>query len=173
MNQNNEEEVQEEIAEKNTEKSELDTLKESLRDANDKYLRVLAELDNVKKREDRARVEIAKFAITDFARELVGVLDIFKKAMSGVDEAGIEDSAFKNFFEGIKMTEKLLEKSLNKFGIAEINPLGEKLDPHFHETLYAKTDNEKEDGTIIEVIELGYKIHDRILRPAKVGIIKN
>jgi molecular chaperone GrpE len=168
---NNEEEIvkKEEAAEK----SEIEVLKESLSDTQDKYLRVLAELDNVKKREERTRIEIAKFAITDFARELVGVLDIFKKAMAGVDESKLEDAAFKNFFEGIKMTEKLLEKSLNKFGVVEINPINEKLDPHFHETLYAKADAAIEDGTITEVVELGYKINDRLLRPAKVGIIKN
>ncbi|MDR0484946.1 MAG: nucleotide exchange factor GrpE [Alphaproteobacteria bacterium] len=172
MTQSNEDINKEEKEEVKIEKSELDTLKEALSEANDKYLRVLAELDNVKKREDRARVEIAKFAITDFAREIVSVLDIFKKALSGVDEANL-DTNTKNLFAGIKMTEKLLEKALNQFGIVEINPLGEKLDPHFHETLYAKADSEKEDGTIVEVIELGYKIHDRILRSAKVGIIKN
>ncbi|MDR2007720.1 MAG: nucleotide exchange factor GrpE [Alphaproteobacteria bacterium] len=168
--QNNEEEIK---VEEVSEKSEVEVLKESLAEMQDKYLRVLAELDNVKKREERNRVEIAKFAITDFAKELVGVLDIFKKAISGVDEAKLEEPAIKNFYEGIKMTEKLLEKSLNKFGVVEINPMGEKLDPNFHETLYARADANVADGTVVEVVELGYKIHDRILRPARVGIIKN
>ncbi len=182
MTQNNEElKKEEEFFEKEKEteikpnetKSEIELLKEELAESKDKYIRTLAEAENTRKRLEKNQIDIAKFAVSDFAKDLIPVLDIFKKAFEGINENTIEDPSVKSFLEGIKMTEKLLEKSFNKFGIIEINPMGEKLDPNFHETLYAKPEEGIENNTIVEVMELGYKIHDRILRSAKVGIIKN
>lgn len=178
MTQNNEniksEEFEAEVENSSTpEKTELELAQEEIAKIKDQYIRVLAEADNTRKRLEKAQIDTVKFAISDFAKELIPVLDIFKKAFEGIDESKIEDDSIKGFFEGIKMTETLLEKSLNKFGVIAVNPVGEKLDPNFHETLYARPDADKEDGTIAEVLEIGYKIHDRILRSAKVGIIKN
>lgn len=175
MTQNNEDiKVKETEVQKETiEKSETELLKEEISQLKNQYIRTLAEADNTRKRLEKSQIEVAKFAISDFAKELIPVLDVFKKAFDGIDEDKIEDKNIKSFIEGIRMTEKLLEKSLNKFGVVAVNPIGEKLDPNFHETLYARPDAEKEDGTIAEVMEVGYKIHDRILRSAKVGIIKN
>lgn len=176
MTQNNEDtkveetEVQEEEV---AEKTELELAQEELAKLKDQYIRSLAEADNTRKRLEKNQIDIAKFAVSDFAKELIPVLDIFKKAFETIDENKIADENIKSFISGIRMTEEALEKSLNKFGVTKVNPLGEKLDPNFHETLYARPDSEKEDGTIVEVMEIGYKIHDRILRSAKVGIIKN
>lgn len=175
MNQNNEElEVKsEENQEEVIEKSEVELLQEDLAKLKDQYIRALAESENTRKRLEKNQIDIAKFAVSDFAKELIPVLDIFTKAFEGIDQAKIEDAKMKSFVEGIKMTEKLLETALNRFGVVKINPVGEKLDPNFHETLYARPDAEKEDNAIAEVMEVGYKIHDRILRSAKVGIIQN
>lgn len=175
MTENNEEvEVKvEEQKEEQEEKTDIELLKEEIAELKDKYVRSLAESENTRKRLEKTQIDIAKYAVADFAKELISTVDIFKKAFDSIDESKITDENTKNFIEGIKMTEKMLEKALNKFGVVEINPIGEKLDPNFHETLYARPEEGKEDGTIVEVMESGYKIHDRILRSAKVGIIKN
>ncbi len=152
---------------------EQENFEVKLRELNEKYLRTLAEFDNARKRFDKMQSDITKYAVSDFARELLSVQDVFNKALDGIKEEEIEDSSMKNFVVGIKLTHRELERLFSKFGVISINPLGEKFDPNYHETLYSKADSEKENGTICEVIEMGYKIHDRLLRSAKVGIITN
>lgn len=162
--------------EENKETNELnqvELLEAKLKESEDKYLRLLAEMENARRRFDKMQQDNAKYAITDFAKEMIVVLDIFAKATQSVANIEIKEEALKNFVIGIDLTQKELEKNLAKFGVAKIEAKGAKFDSNFHEALFAKEDKSKEDGLVFEVMEEGYKIHDRLLRSAKVGIIKN
>ena len=152
---------------------ELSILQNKVKEGEDKYLRLLAELENSRRRSQKAQEESSKYAIVDFAKEMITSLDIFNKALQSIKEHKIEDDLLKNFIVGIDLTKKELEKSLSKFGVEKIAPLGAIFDSNYHEALFSKEDKNQQDGIVCEIIEEGYKIYDRLLRPAKVGIIKN
>ncbi len=152
---------------------ELSMLQNKLKESEDKYLRLLAELENSRRRSYKAQEDASKYAIVDFSKEIITSIDIFTKAFQSIKDYKIEDDLLKNFVVGIELTKKELEKSLSKFNVEKISPLGSSFDSNYHEALFSKEDKTKEDGIVFEVIEDGYKIYDRLLRPAKVGIIKN
>lgn len=176
-NQNNETQgLSEENITTEEENSELtveEQLKQALKEAEEKYLRALAELENSRRMHEKMRAEAIKYAVADFAKETLVMADVFAKAFAGIKEEEITDQTFQNFLTGIKMTHKELEKILDKFGIEKISPLGEKFDANYHEALFAVPDPSKEDNTIYQVIEDGYTLNGRLLRSAKVGIVKN
>ncbi|MFL1780569.1 putative nucleotide exchange factor GrpE [Candidatus Hepatincolaceae symbiont of Richtersius coronifer] len=158
---------------------DLEEAQEKLKESEGKYLRSLADIENLRKRSDKSQIDAAKYAIAELAKELVGTLDIFNKAFAELNLDSEKNSlaghspAIKNFITGIQLTQKELNKALSKFGITKVEALDKRFDANFHEALFSKTDTNKEDDTIYEVVEEGYKIHDRILRSAKVGVIKN
>lgn len=143
-------------------------------DFQDKYLRCLAELENTRKQTFKQLEDARDYSITRFAKELLSVMDVFTKAMESIEYNKIVDAQFKNFVEGIDLTKQELNKIFNKFGIKPIgdNLVNSKVDPNFHEILLTKEDASKENGTIFQVFEQGYTLGDRLLRAAKVGVIK-
>lgn len=151
------------------------TKEDELKELSDKYLRTLAELENLKKFSAKQIQETASFAINNFARELLGVLDIFSKAISSIDESTITSENFKAFVEGIKLTQADLYKTLNKFGVEKMgdNLISQKFDPNYHEVVTFKADSNLEDNSIFAVFEAGFVIKGKLLRAAKVGIVKN
>ena len=169
--ENNENKVEEtqEIKEEIT----VESLQAKLQESEQKYLRSLADIENNRRRFEKLQSDMSKYAVAEFAKDMISILDIFNKAFIGVNESEIQDNSFKNFAFGIRLTQKEMEKSLSKFGVVKIDCLDKKFDANFHESLYAKEDATKENNTVAEIIEEGYMIHDRLLRPAKVGIIKN
>lgn len=162
----------EEVEEPNA-KDPLSELQNQLSEVSNKYLRALADMENNKKRAEKALQDTRVFAITNFAKELIVVLDIFEKAFVGLKVEEITDNNLKNFAIGMQLTQKELLKTLDKFGIQKIYPINEKFNPNLHEALFSKADESQENGTIFEVNESGYLLQERLLRPAKVGIIKN
>ena len=169
----NESDVQEESVEATVELSEVEQLAMQLKESEDKYLRALAELENSKKRYEKMQIDVAKYSIADFSKELISVIDVFDKASVSVKDKEITDPLFLSFIDGIALTKVEFEKTLAKFGIVPTGLVGEQFNANFHEALYSKEDTSLENSTIFDVVEHGYKIHDRILRSAKVGIIKN
>ncbi|MGV3278910.1 nucleotide exchange factor GrpE [Rickettsiales bacterium LUAb2] len=155
--------------------STSEQLTQELNDYKDKYLRLLAERENDQKRVIKQLEETREYAIAKFAKELTGVVDIFHKAFTTVDLAEINDDKMKNFIVGIDLTKQELEKILGKFGVKALadNLVGEEFNPNFHEALMTKPDEAQKNGTIFQVFEQGYTLGDRLLRAAKVGIIKN
>ncbi len=169
MDNNNDIEKKEEISLEDKVKD----LEGKLKESEEKYLRSLADFENSRRRFEKMQADLSKYAIAEFAREMLGTLDIFNKAFIGVKEDEIADKDFKNFAFGIRLTQKEMEKSLQKFGVTKIDCFGKKFDANLHESLFAKPDTTKENGTIIEVVEDGFVIGERLLRPAKVGIVQN
>jgi len=138
----------------------------------DKLLRAVAENENFRRRAERERADAANYAITSFARDLLTVGDNLRRALDHIPEdAELGDNA-KNLVEGIQMTERELLNLLERHNIKQINPMGEKFDHNFHQAMFETPGTGEPDGTIIQVMQVGYVIKDRLLRPAMVGVAK-
>ena len=137
----------------------------------DRLLRAMAEAENARKRAARDRDDAAKYAITDFARDVLGVADNLRRAIGSVpDEARGGGEALDNLLTGVDLTERELEAVLDRHGIKPINPGGEKFDPNRHQAMFETPSADAAPGTIVQVLQIGYMIADRLLRPAAVGV---
>ena len=142
-------------------------------DLKDKLLRALADMENLRRRSQKDREDALKYSAANFARDMLSVGDNLRRAIESIPEEGDPDgAALVAFIEGVALTERELLSSLERHGIQKIEPMGEKFDPQFHEALFEIPTTDVETGTVMQVIETGYVIHDRLLRPAKVGIAK-
>jgi molecular chaperone GrpE len=130
----------------------------------DVYLRKLAEFDNFRKRVDRERDEIRQLAVEDFIRELLPVLDNFERALQHANNGG--DA----FHQGVEMIAKQLWETLVRKGVEAINPVGEPFDPGFHEAVQGVENSEYPTGTVAFVMLKGYRVGERVIRPAMVGV---
>ena len=145
-----------------------DQLKQAERAAaehHDAWLRAKAEADNIRK---RAQTEIAsahKFAVESFASELLAVKDSLEAALT------VENATVESFKSGVELTLKQLQSAFDKFSLAEIDPAGEKFDPHRHQAI-TMVEAEAEPNTVVQVLQKGYLLHDRVIRPALVTVAK-
>ncbi len=140
----------------------------------EKLLRAMADMDNLRKRLEREKEEAVKYAAAQFARDMLSVSDNLSRALEAVPpEKREEGSEFlKNLIEGVEMTLKELLNTFERHNIRRIRPMGEKFDPNFHEAMFEVTDTDAETGTVVHVMQDGYTHHDRVLRPAMVGVAK-
>ena len=149
-------------------------LEDRLAAANDQLLRSLAELENTRKRAERDRAEALKYGAMSFARDMLGVADNFQRALKAVDDMAEEvPEAMRGLLDGIAATQRDLLAALARHKVTPLEPMGEKFDPNMHEAVFEAPGTGQESGTIIEVIETGYMMEARLLRPAKVGIAKD
>ncbi len=150
----------------------LQNKEKELSELNDKLLRTLAELDNVRRRGKEELEKCAKYAITGFVSDLVLVAENFFLAGKNTPTQELESSAtLKNYSQAVLMTEKELMKVLEKNQVRRINPLGEQFDHNFHEAI-AQIESEEEEGKVLAVVQAGYAISDRLIRPALVSVAK-
>lgn len=138
----------------------------------DKLLRALADGENVRRRAERDKADASKFAITGFARDLLSVADNLRRALDSLPEELAEKEELKNFVAGVEMTERELLNSFEKHGIKPINPQGEKFDHNFHQAMFEVETADQAPGTVVQVMQTGYVLNDRLLRPAMVGVAK-
>lgn len=131
----------------------------------DKYLRALAELENVRKRSQRDVDNARKFALERFSGELLAVRDSLELGLTASDTADVA-----LLREGSEATLKLLTSTMEQFGIVEIDPLGEPFDPQLHEAMTVQPSNDAEPGSVLAVFQKGYSLNDRLLRPARVVV---
>ncbi len=137
----------------------------------DQLLRALAETENMRRRSQREREDVVKYAAAPLIKDLVGVVDNLRRAMSSVSSEALEaDQHLKTFMTGLEMTETELNAVFEKHHIVRIEPLGEPFDPHYHEAMYEIPDPEAASGTVLHVLQPGYRLHGRLLRPAQVGV---
>jgi molecular chaperone GrpE len=142
-------------------------------DLKDKLLRAVAEGENVRRRAQRDVDEARKFAVSEFARDMLQVADNMHRAIAAVsDEARAEDAEVRSLLEGVELTERELIATLERHGIKRVDPLGEKLDPNLHQAVLQVDDAEAESGTVVTVMQIGYTLNDRLLRPAMVAVAK-
>jgi molecular chaperone GrpE len=148
-------------------------LEAELAQTKDNALRAMAEADNTRKRALRERDDARKYAASGFSKDLLSVADNFRRALDSVPaELRGTNEQVNNLLTGIEAVEKELLRAFEKEGIAKIEPMDQKFDPNFHEVMFEAPVPGKPSGTIIQVIEPGYILHDRLLRPARVGVVR-
>lgn len=137
----------------------------------DKLLRSLADMENLRRRSQKDRDDASKYGVSNFARDMLSVADNLRRAIDSLppDE---ESGAMAGFVEGVALTEKEMLSSFERHGIGRIDPAGEKFDPRFHEAMFELPTAEADPGTVVQILEVGYRLHDRLLRPAKVAVAK-
>ena len=139
----------------------------------DRLLRTMAEMENLRRRTEREKSDTARYAISNFARDVLTVGDNLKRTIDHVPgEAAAEDPALKSFLEGVELTERELLNVLERHGVTRIEPLGQRFDPNCHQAMYEVENADVPEGTVVDVMQSGYTIGDRCLRPALVAVAK-
>jgi molecular chaperone GrpE len=140
----------------------------------DKYLRAHAEMENTRRRAEKDVADARNFSIAGFARDMLAVADNLGRALQAVDPAIREaaDNTFKTLLEGVELTNRELAKTLEKHGVRLLDPMDQKFDPNFHQAMFEIPDESVPAGIVKQVIQPGYAIGDRVLRPAMVGVTK-
>ena len=150
------------------------SVEEKLEDAENRLLRTLAETENLRKRYEREKEDLSNYVISNFAKETLAILDNLQRALSSIKTNDFKDTDenIKTFVEGIELTEKQIITIFEKFKIEKVKSLDTNFDPNFHQAMFEVESEDKEPGTVVEVVQEGYKIGDRLLRPALVGVSK-
>ena len=143
-------------------------------DLRDKLLRTLAEMENLRRRTEREVADARTYAVANFARDMLNVADNVRRALESVpaDARESAEGAFKALIEGIDLTERDLLKSLERHGVKRLDPQGQKFDPNLHQAMFEVPNPDVPNGTVLQVVQSGYVIGERVLRPALVGVAK-
>ena len=150
--------------------ADLEPEEEELRN---QLLRAMADNENLRKRTEREVAAAKKYGPFSFVRDLIASIDNLEKATSLIPENKDEmDETLKNILIGVEMTGREVASVLERHGISKINPDGEKFDYNLHQAMFEVPTNEVEPGTVVQVVQLGYLLHDRLIRPAMVGVSK-
>lgn len=153
----------------------LDPLAEARREAaefKDKALRTLAEMENLRKRTEREVADARLYGNASFARDVLQVADNMQRALDAIDPELRNDEKTKSFIEGVELTERELLKVLAKHGVKKFSPDGEKFDPNVHQAMFEMERPDLPPGHVAQVIQAGYMLGDRVLRPAMVAVVK-
>ena len=140
----------------------------------DRWLRALAEMENLRRRTEREVTDARTYGVTQFARDVVTVADHMERALQALDDElrAEADARVKGLLDGVELTERELLKVLEKHGVRKLEPQGQKFDPHRHQAMFEVPDESVPTGTVVQVVQAGYTIGDRVLRPALVGVAK-
>jgi len=172
--ENNDENVESEDEEtEETEETEVDILKEEIKNLKEEKIRVLAEMENLRKRFEREKVDSIKYGSINFARDVLSPVDNLERALSAINEEEEHSQSIKNLIEGLLMVKKELTTALEKNSITKIDSLNKKFDPNLHQAMMEIENNDVEEGTVVQEVQSGYTMHDRLLRAAMVGVSKN
>lgn len=154
---------------------EVTELKEKNAELMDKYRRSLADSENLRVRLNKQIADAKIFGIQSFCKDLLEVADILGHATKAVPQDQLNNSNphLKNLYEGLTMTNASLMQVFKRHGLEAMNPINEKFNPNLHEALFQKPDSTVDPDTIVEVTKLGYKLHERVIRPALVGVSKS
>ena len=159
-------------AEEQSKESEVERLQEEVRTLKEDKIRVLAEMENLRKRFDREKIDSIKYGSVNFARDILSPGDNLERALSAINQEEDHPQSIKNLIEGLKMVQKELSNALEKNGISKINSMNEKFDPNLHQAMMEVERDDLDEGIVVQEIQTGYMMHDRLLRPAMVGVSK-
>ncbi len=169
LDQNEDQDISKENA--NKESQEIDTqsddLLEQIEDLKNQVLYAKAEAENIRRRSYEEADKTRKFAIEGFSQELLSVKDSLEASL------GSDNVDNKILIDGVELTLKQLNAVFEKFNIVEVNPIGEKFDPNEHQAMSMVESKEQESNTVLSVLQKGYKLNDRVIRPAMVSVVKN
>ncbi|MEM6464778.1 MAG: nucleotide exchange factor GrpE [Pseudomonadota bacterium] len=140
----------------------------------DKYLRLAAEMDNLRRRTARDVRDARAYAVSNFARDMLAVSDNLRRALDAIPAEALEsgEAGLKALSEGVEMTERDMLAALERHGVKKLSPEGQKFDPNFHQAMFEVPNPDVPNNTVVEVVQEGFVIGDRVLRPAMVGVAK-
>jgi molecular chaperone GrpE len=150
----------------------LAALQAELADTKDRLLRALAETENVRRRLQRERDDAQKYAVAGFAKDLLSAVDNLRRALDAMPEHEVSDAKSRSLRDGVAAIERELLAAFERHGLQRIDPQGERFDHNFHQAIFEVERPEMPAGTIVEVLQPGYVLYDRLLRPAMVGVAK-
>jgi molecular chaperone GrpE len=169
---NDTEEEAEATAEPATPEERIAALEAELAESQDRLLRALAETENTRRRAQRERADAEKYGLGRFANDMLPVADNLRRALDSLPESEAKDDRTKSLLAGVAATERELLAAFERHGLKRIDPMGEKFDHNFHQAVFEAENSGRPAGTIVEVLQPGYVLHDRLLRPAMVGVAK-
>ena len=168
--ENNEEKLKSE--EEDSQDTEEDVLREEIKILKEEKIRVLAEMENLRKRFEREKIDSIKYGSVNFARDILSPGDNLERALSVIKEEEEHSESVKNLIDGLLMVKKELSNALEKHGVTKIDSLNKKFDPNLHQAMMEVENNDLDEGVVVQEIQTGYVLHDRLLRPAMVGVSK-
>ena len=150
-------------------RGEIEQLKAAPAEYQDRNMRLMADMENLRRRTEREKADTAKFAITRFARDVLTVADNFQRAIDAVPkDAAADDGPLKTLFEGVELIGRELLTTLERHGVKRIDPTGERFDPNLHQAMMQVENTEVPSGTVLQSFQPAYMLEDRVLRPAMV-----
>ena len=143
-------------------------------DYRDRYLRLAAEMDNLRRRTARDVKDAKSYSVAGFARDMLAVSDNLRRALDAIpaDARAAGDAGFTALVEGVEMTERAMLSALERHGVQKLEPVGQKFDPNFHQAMFEVPNPEVPNNAVVQVVQAGYTIGERVLRPAMVGVAK-
>ncbi|MEO1700483.1 MAG: nucleotide exchange factor GrpE [Pseudomonadota bacterium] len=154
--------------------AEMEKMQAEIQELKDQNLRLVAEMENLRRRTQREVGDAKQYAVANFARDMLGVSDNLARAIEAVPaekrESGSDD--FKALLEGVELTGKSMLSTMERHGVKQLNPENEKFDPNFHQAMFEVQDPNVPNNTVMSVVQPGYSIGERVLRPAMVGVAK-
>jgi len=150
----------------------LQQIEAELNETKDQLLRALAETENVRRRMQRERDDTQKYAVAGFAKDLLSAADNLRRAIEALSEAEVTDPLTRSMLDGVAATERELLGAFERHGLRRIDPKGERFDHNLHQAIFEAERPDAAPGTVVEVLQPGYVLHDRLLRPAMVGVAK-
>jgi molecular chaperone GrpE len=156
------------------EEGSVEALAKEVAESRDKMLRTLAEMENLRQRTKREVADIKIYGITGFARDILDIADNLQRALDAVpaEAKATADPGLKALMDGVELTERSLLNALEKNGVKKFDPSGERFNPNFQQAMYEVPDPSVPSGTVVQVVQAGYMIGERVLRPALVGVSK-
>ncbi len=152
----------------------LELLKAENTELRDRYLRLAAEMDNLRRRTEREVKDAKSYSVAGFARDMLAVSDNLRRALDAIPAEVKEtaDAGLTTLIEGVDMTERSMLSALERHGVRKLEPVGQKFDPNFHQAMFEVPNTEVPNNTVVQVVQAGFSIGERVLRPAMVGVAK-
>lgn len=152
----------------------LELLRAENSELRDRYLRLAAEMDNLRRRTEREVKDAKSYSVAGFARDMLAVSDNLRRALDAIPAEAKEtaDAGLTTLIEGVDMTERSMLSALERHGVRKLEPVGQKFDPNFHQAMFEVPNTEVPNNTVVQVVQAGFSIGERVLRPAMVGVAK-
>jgi molecular chaperone GrpE len=152
----------------------LELLKAENGELRDRYLRLAADMDNLRRRTEREVKDAKSYSVAGFARDMLAVSDNLRRAIDAIpdDVRASADTGLATLIEGVEMTERSMLSALERHGVRKLEPVGQKFDPNFHQAMFEVPNPDVPNNTVVQVVQAGFTIGERVLRPAMVGVAK-
>lgn len=150
----------------------VELLKAENGELRDRYLRLAAEMDNLRRRTEREVKDAKSYSVAGFARDMLAVADNLRRTLDAIPAEARADAGLTTLIEGVEMTERSMLSALERHGVRQLEPIGQKFDPNFHQAMFEVPNPEVPNNTVVQVVQAGFVIGDRVLRPAMVGVAK-